>query len=59
MVVCSGIIKSSRKIAQKLQNSRTIFISPDAIKIPSLSLGFKRGFLFRDPDGHALRIIEK
>ncbi|GBO55413.1 hypothetical protein APA_3564 [Pseudanabaena sp. lw0831] len=53
------VVNDAKAIAQKLRNSRTIFISPDAIEIPSLSLGFKRGFLVRDPDGHALRIIEK
>ncbi len=53
------VVKDAKAIAQKLRSARTIFISPDAIEIPSLSLGFKRGFLVRDPDGHALRIIEK
>lgn len=53
------VVKDAKAIAQKLRNSRTIFISPEAIEMPSLSLGFKRGFLVRDPDGHALRIIEK
>jgi catechol 2,3-dioxygenase-like lactoylglutathione lyase family enzyme len=53
------VVNDAKAIAQKLRNFRTIFISPDAIEMPSLSLGFKRGFLVRDPDGHALRIIEK
>ncbi|PZV12828.1 MAG: glyoxalase [Pseudanabaena sp.] len=53
------VVKDAKEIAQKLRSARTIFISPDSIAIPSLSLGFKRGFLVRDPDGHALRIIEK
>ncbi|PZU97750.1 MAG: glyoxalase [Pseudanabaena sp.] len=53
------VVKDVESIAQKLRNSRTIFISPEAIKIPALFLGFKSGFLVRDPDGHALRIVEK
>ena len=53
------VVNDAKAIAQKLRNSRTIFISPDVVAIPSLSLGFKRGFLVRDPDGHALRIVEK
>jgi catechol 2,3-dioxygenase-like lactoylglutathione lyase family enzyme len=53
------VVNDAKAIAQKLRNSRTIFISPDVIAILSLSLGFKRGFLVRDPDGHALRIVEK
>jgi catechol 2,3-dioxygenase-like lactoylglutathione lyase family enzyme len=53
------VVNDAKAIAQKLRSSRTIFISPDVVAIPSLSLGFKRGFLVRDPDGHALRIVEK
>jgi len=53
------VVNDARAIAQKLRSSRTIFISPDVIEIPYRSFGFKRGFLVRDPDGHALRIIEK
>jgi catechol 2,3-dioxygenase-like lactoylglutathione lyase family enzyme len=53
------VVNDARAIAQKLRSSRTIFISPDVVAIPSLSLGFKRSFLVRDPDGHALRIVEK
>ncbi|PZO36658.1 MAG: glyoxalase [Pseudanabaena frigida] len=46
-------------IAKKMRTNRTVFISPDTVEMPSRSLGFKRGFLVRDPDGHALRIVEK
>ncbi|TYQ23753.1 VOC family protein [Pseudanabaena sp. UWO311] len=53
------VVNDAKAIAQKLRSSRTIFISPDVIEIPSRSFGFKSGFLVRDPDGHALRIIEK
>jgi catechol 2,3-dioxygenase-like lactoylglutathione lyase family enzyme len=53
------VVNDAKAIAQKLRSFRTIFISPDVVAIPSFSLGFKRGFLVRDPDGHALRIVEK
>jgi catechol 2,3-dioxygenase-like lactoylglutathione lyase family enzyme len=53
------VVKDAQAIATKLRSYGTIFISPDVTNIPSNSLGFKRGFLVRDPDGHALRIIEK
>lgn len=53
------VVKDVNAIAQKLRTYRTIFISPDVVEIPARSLGFKRGVLVRDPDGHALRIIEK
>ncbi len=53
------VVKDLNVIAQRLRANRTVFISTDTIAIPSSSLGFKRGFLIRDPDGHPLRIIEK
>jgi catechol 2,3-dioxygenase-like lactoylglutathione lyase family enzyme len=53
------VVNDIKAIAQKLRANRTVFISTDAISIPNKTLGFKRGILVRDPDGHALRIIEK
>jgi catechol 2,3-dioxygenase-like lactoylglutathione lyase family enzyme len=35
------------------------FISPGLISIPTSALGFRRGELLRDPDGHALRLVER
>lgn len=34
-------------------------ISTDTIEIPDENLGFKKGFLVRDPDGHFMQVIEK
>jgi catechol 2,3-dioxygenase-like lactoylglutathione lyase family enzyme len=53
------VVKDIKAIAQKLRANRTVFISTDTIEIPNQTLGFKRGIIVRDPDGHALRIIEK
>jgi catechol 2,3-dioxygenase-like lactoylglutathione lyase family enzyme len=53
------VVKDINAIAQKLRANRTIFISTDTIEFPNQTLGFKRGIIVRDPDGHALRIIEK
>jgi catechol 2,3-dioxygenase-like lactoylglutathione lyase family enzyme len=33
------------------------FVSSSIVTLPERSLGFTKGFLIRDPDGHALRII--
>lgn len=33
-------------------------VSPGVVELPDAALGFTRGFMLRDPDGHALRIIE-
>lgn len=34
------------------------FISSGLVTMPDNSFGFKQGFIVRDPDGHAMRIIE-
>jgi catechol 2,3-dioxygenase-like lactoylglutathione lyase family enzyme len=37
---------------------RAFFVSPGAVALPEASLGFRRGLLVRDPDGHAMRLVE-
>jgi catechol 2,3-dioxygenase-like lactoylglutathione lyase family enzyme len=37
-----------------LRPSKTTFISSGPVALPNESLGFKKGLLIRDPDGHAL-----
>ena len=53
------VVKDAVAIAQKLRMSNTTFISPSVVEIPGQVLGFKKGFILRDPDGHAIRIIEQ
>src|ERR1700756_4713903 len=45
--------------AEKLKASRVRFVSPGVTTIPDRTLGFNQGFLVRDPDSHALQLIEK
>ena len=45
--------------AQRLRAGRPAFISPDVIALPDSQLGFRKGVLLRDPDGHALQVIER
>lgn len=35
------------------------FVSSGVVEVPENKLGFKRGVLVRDPDGHVMRIVEK
>jgi catechol 2,3-dioxygenase-like lactoylglutathione lyase family enzyme len=44
---------------QKLRMTRAKAISSGVVTIPEQKLGFKQGFLARDPDGHAVQLIEK
>jgi catechol 2,3-dioxygenase-like lactoylglutathione lyase family enzyme len=45
--------------AQRLRTAKTIFASPGAVATRDGKLGFRRGLLLRDPDGHAILLREK
>ena len=44
--------------ATHLQQADVPFISSGLVDLPESMLSFRRGFLVRDPDGHAIRIVE-
>ena len=46
-------------LAESLRADGYSVISTGAIGVPGGELGFKNGFLVRDPDGHVMQIIEK
>lgn len=50
---------NAEKLATKLRENDYTFISPSTVTIPDKRLGFKKGFLVRDPDGHVMQIVEK
>jgi catechol 2,3-dioxygenase-like lactoylglutathione lyase family enzyme len=45
--------------AQRLRGAKRSVVSPAVAELPDKSLGFAKGFLARDPDGHGLRFIER
>ena len=45
--------------AQKIRSAGGRLVSPAPVAIPDKSLGFTKGLLARDPDGHGLQLIEK
>lgn len=45
-------------VAKQLRSGDVTFISPGIIELPNRSLGFSKGFLVQDPDGHVLRIVQ-
>jgi catechol 2,3-dioxygenase-like lactoylglutathione lyase family enzyme len=53
------VVKDAESIAQRLRLNQARFISPNVVSIPAQTLGFKKGFLVRDPDGHTMRLVEK
>ncbi len=45
--------------AKALFRARVLFVSPGAVSLPEPSLGFAKGLLVRDPDGHAMRLVQR
>ncbi|MGH8595737.1 MAG: VOC family protein, partial [Gammaproteobacteria bacterium] len=50
---------SAVNATQMLRAAKRRIVSPTVAEIPGNGLGFAKGFLARDPDGHGLQIIEK
>jgi catechol 2,3-dioxygenase-like lactoylglutathione lyase family enzyme len=49
---------SAVNATQKLRAAKRRVVSPSVAELPEKSLGFAKGFLARDPDGHGLQVIE-
>jgi catechol 2,3-dioxygenase-like lactoylglutathione lyase family enzyme len=52
-------VGSAEAAAQKIKGKHARFVSPGLVTLPERTLGFSKGFLVRDPDGHALQLVEK
>jgi catechol 2,3-dioxygenase-like lactoylglutathione lyase family enzyme len=46
-------------MAQQVRASGLPWISPELIAIPENQLGFAKGVLVRDPDGHTMQLVQK
>ena len=46
-------------LAESLRADGYSVVSTGAVEVPGGELGFKKGFLVRDPDGHVMQVIEK
>jgi catechol 2,3-dioxygenase-like lactoylglutathione lyase family enzyme len=53
------LVSDPVEAAEQLRSTKTLFISSGVIKLPARELPFTRGFLVRDPDGHAIELAEK
>jgi catechol 2,3-dioxygenase-like lactoylglutathione lyase family enzyme len=42
---------------QRMRGAKVWFVSPGLITLPDGQLGFRRGALVRDPDGHAMQLV--
>ena len=52
------VTANAKGASEALRKDHARFISPDPITFKETELGFREGFVVRDPDGHALRIVE-
>jgi catechol 2,3-dioxygenase-like lactoylglutathione lyase family enzyme len=50
---------SADEAAQTLRNSRSAFVSTGAVELPDNKAGFRKAVTVRDPDGHAIQIVER
>jgi catechol 2,3-dioxygenase-like lactoylglutathione lyase family enzyme len=53
------VVKDVEAISQRLRLNQSTFVSSSTATIPEKALGFKKGVLVRDPDGHTMRLVEK
>ena len=53
------LTSNTKSAAHQLRSARQRVVSSNVAKLPDNSLGFTKGFLARDPDGHGLQIIER
>jgi catechol 2,3-dioxygenase-like lactoylglutathione lyase family enzyme len=52
-------LPDAERAASALFGLRVPFISPGFVAIPERALGFPKGLLVRDPDGHAVRLVQR
>lgn len=52
------VVDDAEAMGDRLQSAGVPFISSGVVALSEPTLGFSQGFLVRDPDGHAVRIIE-
>ena len=58
----SLVTKDIRAVTERLRRAGAQFITPDVVAIPQeaqAQLGFKSAVMIRDPNGHAIRLIEE
>ena len=51
--------RDAEQAARELRRRKVSFVSSGVIALADHGFGFKKGFLTRDPDGHAMELIEK
>jgi len=53
------VVDDAERAFTMLRQAGSRFVSPRVVAVGEPRLGFRRGFMVRDPDGHALRLVER
>ena len=53
------VTRDASAAAQGLRGGKYLFVSPGVVKVADGKLGFRKGFLVRDPDGHVMQVVER
>jgi catechol 2,3-dioxygenase-like lactoylglutathione lyase family enzyme len=53
------VVRDAAGAARRLRADRYMLISADVVVLPDTALGRRKGLLARDPDGHAVELIER
>lgn len=52
------VVDDVDKAADTLRSAGVRFITPSVVTMPDAKLGFSRAVMVRDPDGHAMRLVQ-
>jgi hypothetical protein len=53
------VTRDAGAVALDLRAGKAPLVSPGVISLTESTLGFTRGFLVRDPDGHVMQVIQR
>jgi hypothetical protein len=53
------IVNTADTFAKRLLADNSRFVSPGVVTLIYKSLGFSKGLLAKDPDGHVMALIER
>jgi catechol 2,3-dioxygenase-like lactoylglutathione lyase family enzyme len=54
-----ALVENADSLVSRLTSGRSHLVSPGVITLPRAPLGFGKGLLVRDPDGHAVQVVER
>ncbi|RJP34810.1 MAG: glyoxalase [Phycisphaerales bacterium] len=53
------VVRDASGVAEQLRHAGTRFVSPDVVEFSRPQSDFRKAVIVRDPDGHAMRIVEE